>query len=122
MTHPTVTQPDFALREGHPPEGPAAMPRLLLVSAALAAVLSLSACGSNVSLAEPQPIRGYVSNMGTFQNFIATRPTPSGFRRMYPDVQLVLPQDIATMEMRNNNSRYFAQLDNQGRIVGGSFR
>ena len=98
------------------------MSRFLLISAALAATLSLSACGSSVSLAEPQPVRGYVSNMGTFQSFVATRPTPSGFKRMYPDVQLVLPQDIATMEMRNNNSRYFAQLDDNGRITGGSFR
>jgi hypothetical protein len=93
-----------------------------VLSAIIAGCLSLTACGSSVSLAEPKPIRGTVNNMGVFQQFIATRPTPSEFRRIYPDVQLVLPQDIATMEMRYNNSRYFAQVDQQGKIVGGSFR
>lgn len=94
----------------------------LVLSAMLAGCLSLTACGSAISLAEPKPVRGTVNNLGAFQQFIATRPTPSEFRRIYPDVQLVLPQDIATMEMRNNNSRYFALVDRQGRIAGGNFR
>lgn len=88
----------------------------------IAACIGLSACGSAISLAEPAPVRGHVNNMGAFQTFVATRPTPSEFRRVYPDVTLVLPRDMATMEMRNNNSRFFAQVDQDGKIVGGSFR
>jgi hypothetical protein len=57
-----------------------------------------------------------------FDQFIATRPTPEEFRRVYPDVTLVLPGQIATKELRFNNSRYFAQLDEQNRISGGRFQ
>jgi hypothetical protein len=32
-----------------------------------------------------------------------------------------MPGDITTKEMRLNNSRYFAELDADGRIVGGRF-
>jgi hypothetical protein len=56
-----------------------------------------------------------------FNKFITGKPTPVEFRAAYSCVGLVLPGDIATMEMRTDNSRYFAQLDAHGRIVGGSF-
>jgi hypothetical protein len=36
-------------------------------------------------------------------------------------VQLVMPNTITTMDFRSNNSRYFAELDKDGRIVGGHF-
>jgi hypothetical protein len=37
-------------------------------------------------------------------------------------VLLVMPGDIATREYRTDNSRYFARLDEAGRITGGVFQ
>jgi hypothetical protein len=65
---------------------------------------------------------GVVTDMSAFEAFIAGRPTPRDFRRVYPDVLLVMPGDITTQEYRTDNSRYFAQLDGDGRILGGVFR
>ena len=69
----------------------------------------------------PTPVHGFVTDMQAFDVFIATRPTPDQFRAAYPDVLLVLPGTIATRELRNNNSRYFAEQDKDGRITGGKF-
>ncbi|WP_026300821.1 hypothetical protein [Thioalkalivibrio sp. ALE23] len=69
---------------------------------------------------EPRP--GTVEAMEPFHAFLDTRPTPEEFRRVYPDVTLVLPGDIATHEYRTDNSRFFAELDDDGRIVDGEFR
>ncbi|SFW68866.1 hypothetical protein [Luteibacter sp. UNCMF366Tsu5.1] len=62
-----------------------------------------------------------VVNLFAFQVFIALKPTVAMFRHVYPCVALVLPGDVSTREMRSDNSRYFAELDAYGRIVGGSF-
>ena len=70
----------------------------------------------------PEPRAGFVTDMPAFDAFIATRPTPEGFRQAYPDVQLVLPGDITTREFRMNNSRYYAELNATGRITGGRFQ
>lgn len=69
----------------------------------------------------PTAVHGFVSDMKAFDAFIATHPTPEQFRATYPDVLLVLPGTVATREFRNNNSRYFAELDANGRITGGKF-
>lgn len=93
--------------------------------ALLAAALALSACQGGLSMngaADRQPVAGYVTDMPAFEEFVAARPAPEEFRRVYPDVTLVLPGQIATKELRFNNSRYFAQLDEQGRITGGKFQ
>jgi predicted small lipoprotein YifL len=71
--------------------------------------------------AAPAAVHGYVTDMKAFDAFIATHPTPDQFRAAYPDVLLVLPGTVATREFRNNNSRYFAELDANGRITGGKF-
>ncbi|URL58595.1 hypothetical protein IM816_00165 [Luteibacter flocculans] len=63
-----------------------------------------------------------ITDMPAFAAVIATKPTPAHFSALYSCVQLVLPGDQASMEMRLDNSRYFAELDSVGRIVGGSFR
>ena len=100
------------------------MSRLLLTSGLLAAALAVSACTTGVSSvnpAAPVPVAGFVTDRIAFDRFIAMQPTPEMFRRAYPDVMLVLPGDIATKELRMNNSRYFAQLDGEGRISGGRF-
>ncbi|WP_266180110.1 LPS translocon maturation chaperone LptM [Dyella humicola] len=68
------------------------------------------------------PVHGYVTDMKAFDAFIATHPTPAQFLATYPDVQLVMPGEITTMEFRTNNSRYFPEQDATGHIVGGSFR
>jgi len=95
--------------------------RILATSALL---LSMAACMTNAPsapAAEPAPVAGFVTDLDGFNAFIATRPTPAQFRAAYPDVTLVLPGQIATREFRTNNSRYFAELDDEGRISGGKF-
>lgn len=72
--------------------------------------------------AETKPVAGFVTDMAGFDAFIATHPTPAQFHARYPDVQLVMPDTMTTMEMRSNNSRYFPQFDKDGRITGGGFR
>ena len=69
----------------------------------------------------PAPVHGFVTDVSAFNTFIATHPTAEQFRAAYPDVQLVLPGDVATRELRSNNSRYFAEVDANGRITGGKF-
>ncbi|MHA6205723.1 LPS translocon maturation chaperone LptM [Dyella soli] len=69
----------------------------------------------------PVPVHGAVTDMQAFDGFIATHPTPAQFRAAYPDVLLVLPGSISTREMRTDHSRYFAELDKDGRITGGKF-
>ncbi|MES0875235.1 hypothetical protein [Sinimarinibacterium thermocellulolyticum] len=92
-------------------------------SVSLAIVLGLAACQGGLSMNhDAPPVAGFVTDMKAFDAFIATRPTPEAFRRTYPDVTLVLPGQIATKELRFDNSRYFAQLDEQGRISGGKFQ
>jgi len=83
----------------------------------------LGACNGVTAMTEPQPapVPGFVVDEAAFQHYVDSRPTPQQFRSVYPDVQLVLPGDIATKEYRMNNSRYFAKLDAEGRIVGGKF-
>lgn len=74
------------------------------------------------SQAAPAPVHGFVTDTAAFEKFIASRPTADQFRAAYPDVLLVLPGQPATMEMRYNNSRYFAEVDGDGRIHGGKFQ
>ena len=81
---------------------------------------ALVACQTSPA-AQPRPVAGFVTDMKGFDAFIATKPTPEQFRAAYPDVSLVTPGMMSTREMRQNNSRYFPKLDDQGRIVGGSF-
>ncbi|WP_018877042.1 MULTISPECIES: hypothetical protein [unclassified Thioalkalivibrio] len=70
----------------------------------------------------PEPRPGTVEQMNPFLHFLESRPTPGEFERVYPDVMLVLPGDIVTQEYRTDNSRFFAELDADGRIHGGDFR
>ena len=95
------------------------------IAVLLIALLSLSACATPPSANEPvntTPVAGFVTDVPTFEQFIATQPTPVQFAAQYPDVTLVLPGTIASKEFRLNKSRYFAQLDAAGRITGGKFQ
>lgn len=74
------------------------------------------------SQAAPAPVHGFVTDMAAFDAFIARRPTVEEFRAAYPDVLLILPNTPTTMEMRYNNSRYFAEIAGDGRIAGGRFQ
>lgn len=67
-------------------------------------------------------VQGFVTDTASFDRFIAGRPTVAAFRQRYPDVVLVLPGDITTQEIRSNNSRFFAELDDGQRIIGGRFQ
>jgi hypothetical protein len=84
----------------------------------------LGACCASPPAADSATIvvSGKVTDVAAFERFIATRPTPAQFHARYPDVRLVLPGEIATKEYRLDNSRYFASLDGEGRIQGGSFK
>lgn len=62
-----------------------------------------------------------ITNVATFEAFIATKPTPEQFRAAYGCVRLQLPNSFSTYERRVDNSRYFARVDEHGRIVGGHF-
>jgi hypothetical protein len=99
-------------------------PTLTRAAAIVAVALFATACQGGLSMngSTAQPVAGYVTDVPAFDKFIATRPTPEEFRRVYPDVTLVLPGQIATKELRFNNSRYFAQIDDQNRITGGRFQ
>jgi hypothetical protein len=88
---------------------------------AFAAALGLAACRHD-AVSEQAPVPGAVTDVAAFEHFIAGKPTPEQFRHVYPDVRLVLPGDISTRELRLDKSRYFAELDDSGRIVGGRFR
>jgi hypothetical protein len=90
--------------------------------AALVAAALLSACQTGTSAPPPTGETEPAFDAATFDAFIATKPTPDQFRATYPGILLVMPDDIATMEFRTDHSRYFAELDAQGRIVGGGFR
>jgi len=68
------------------------------------------------------PNRCSVSDLTAFRGFIAGKPTPAEFHTTYSCVTLVLPGDFSSREMRADNSRYFADLDTHGRIVGGHFQ
>ncbi|HSW13291.1 MAG TPA: hypothetical protein VLI06_10665 [Solimonas sp.] len=96
----------------------------LLACMTAATSLHLAACAQPMNQPESQsaPVAGKVSDMAAFERYIATRPTPAQFRAHYPDVLLVLPGDMATKELRMDHSRYFAQLDADGRITGGRFQ
>jgi hypothetical protein len=98
------------------------MPRLILLVAVLLSGLALVACQHAAARPDPAPVSGHVTDMAAFDAWIATHPTPTQFRARYPDVLLVLPGAMTTMEMRNDNSRYFAELDAQDRITGGKFQ
>lgn len=100
---------------------PAARPAAVLAAAMVALVL-LGGCKAPLSLAEPTPVHGRVVDRRSFDAFIATQPGPFEFRRMYPDVTLVLPQDMASQDVRNDASRYFARLNAEGKIINGEFR
>ena len=54
--------------------------------------------------------------------FLAQQPAVEAFRARFPGVQLVLPGEIATRELRTDNSRFFAVIDPAtGRVVDGNF-
>jgi hypothetical protein len=91
-----------------------------IAPAVLALAVALVGCQASAP-SVPTPVHGYVTDMKAFDAFIATHPTPEQFRAAYPNVQLVLPGTITTMEFRSNNSRYYADLDQDGHITGGHF-
>ncbi|MFC5742258.1 hypothetical protein [Dyella tabacisoli] len=92
----------------------------LLALSVLAFAVVLGGCHHATHTA-PQPMTGYVTDMKSFDAFIATHPMADQFRATYPGVLLVLPGERSTREFRNNNSRYFAELDTNGHITGGKF-
>jgi PBP1b-binding outer membrane lipoprotein LpoB len=104
------------------------MHRIFVLAGLAGVALLLGACVQPQAGAESAPpaaeegaVRGKVTDLARFERFIATRPTPAEFSAHYPDVLLVLPGMIVTKELRSDHSRYFPQLDADGRIGGGRF-
>jgi hypothetical protein len=98
------------------------MNRLRICTLILGCLIGLGGCCSTPASEAAPPVPGHVTDVGAFEQFIATQPTPDQFKRRYPDVVLVLPGQMATKELRLNRSRYFAEVDAQGRIRGGKFQ
>lgn len=102
------------------------LPRFSALALLLATASACSAPPTQPEAAMPSsdatPVGGFVTDLPAFEQFIASQPTPAQFKARYPDVVLVLPGQIATKEFRLNHSRYFAQLDADGRISGGKFQ
>jgi hypothetical protein len=61
-------------------------------------------------------------NSADFKSFLATKPTPAQFHKRYPKVALILFGAESGKSARTDDSRFFAQLDDNGHIVGGKFR
>ncbi len=67
-------------------------------------------------------MRTQVTDLKTFEAFIATRPTPEALRARYPGLAVITPDMMATRELRGDHSRYFVELDAEGRVIGGKFQ
>lgn len=89
----------------------------LLALSVLCVAVALTGCHHGT---RPDGKHG-VTDMASFESFVATHPTPDEFKKTYPGVQLMLPGTISTMEMRFDNSRFFPNVDKDGRIIGGDF-
>ncbi|MBY8965412.1 hypothetical protein [Algiphilus sp.] len=97
--------------------------RLLAPLLALLLALSAGCAGMSEPAELPPPHSGNVQNVAEFREFLDSyQPTERQFRQVYPDITLVMPGDIATKELRLNNSRFFAELNDKGRIVDGRFQ
>ncbi len=89
--------------------------------------LLLAACAPTAQTPAPAPtvetpVRAQVTDLDAFNVFVATRPTPEALRGRYPGLTVVLPGDISTRELRSDHSRFFAELDAEGRVAGGQFQ
>jgi hypothetical protein len=93
----------------------------LLALSVLGVAVALAGCHHATRPDGSRVDKSGVVNMDSFESFIASHPTPDQFRKMYPGVQLMLPGMISTMEIRYDNSRFFPQMDQDGRIIGGDF-
>lgn len=93
----------------------------LLAFSVLGAAIALAGCHHATRPDGTRVDKHGVTDMAGFESFVATHPTPDEFKKMYPGVQLMLPGTISTMEMRYDNSRFFPNLDKDGRIIGGDF-
>ncbi len=89
---------------------------------ALAAVSACRVTPPAAAAADVPAPAATVTDPAAFDAFIATRPTPDAFRARYPGLRLVLPGQTSSRELRLDHSRYFAELDEQQRIVGGRFQ
>lgn len=104
-----------------------ALPALLLLLAACAPTPPAPAPAPTptptpTASTESRPVRTSVTDLEAFQAYIAGKPTPAALRAQYPGLQVVLPGDLTTREFRGDNSRYFVELDAEGRVVGGRFQ
>lgn len=95
---------------------------LVALFVAVPAIASAQVASAATEQSSVRPLRCSVTDMDQFASFIAGKPTATEFRAAYSCVALILPGDGTTMEMRYDNSRYFAQLDSYGRIIGGHFQ
>ncbi|WP_114241903.1 lipoprotein [Dyella sp. C9] len=110
-----------ALLAGCGNKGPLYIPKATPATTPAHPATPATPAATTANPAAPVPVHGYVTDLKAFDAFIATHPTPAQFRTAYPDVQLVMPGSPSTRELRNDNSRYFPELDKDGRITGGKF-
>lgn len=95
---------------------------LLLACAACTPQPALETATAETGGTAPPAMRTRVTDLSAFDAFIATQPTVAQLRARYPGLLVVLPGDLTTKELRTDNSRFFAELDAAGRVVGGRFQ
>ena len=89
--------------------------RILSLAALALAPLGAAHAASN-------PFACGVIDAPAFVDYVKNhQPTLVDLKARASCLRIVMPGDVTTMEFRVDNSRFFAQTDEHGRIVDGSF-
>jgi hypothetical protein len=87
------------------------------------AALVLAPLGAAHATSEPVTHACSVIDATAFLRYVeAHKPTLVELKAHYGCLNVVMPGDVSTMEIRGDNGRFFAQTDDHGRIVGGRFQ
>jgi hypothetical protein len=87
------------------------------------AALALAPLGAAHATSEPIEFTCGIVDPTAFLNYVENNhPTLVELKGVINCLTIVMPGDRTTMEIRVDNSRFFAITDGHGRIVGGSFR
>ncbi len=99
---------------------------LCLVVVVAACAVMLAGCDSGGArdpaqvACMPLPGGAAVPTMA-FRDFLATRPRPAEIRARYGEIAQVVPDDRATRAPRVDCSRFFTDVDVDGKVIDGRF-
>jgi hypothetical protein len=86
------------------------------------AALAVAPLGAAHATSEPVEFTCGAIDTAAFLRYIDSHhPTLVELKGVINCLAVVMPGDMATTEVRKDNSRFHAVVDNHGRIVGGSF-